>query len=234
MRVLVFGATGGTGRQLVRQALRRGHAVIAFARRPDAVPDRDARLTIVQGDVLDPRAVDQAVAGADAVLSALGTPPWSPGRVLSGGTQNIVVAMQRRRVYRLVCQTSLGIGDSKGELGWPYNYILIPLLLRRAFAEKERQERQVQESGLDWILVRPGTLTNGRATGRIWAWLPGEPHPKLPVISRADVAGFMLDQLASATYLRKAVGIAGAPSGPAGGAPEPPGRRDEVGPVGRS
>src|SRR5918992_5532141 len=102
MKLLIVGATGGTGRQLVRQALERGHAVTAFARDPAALDERDG-LRVLAGDVLDPAAVERAVAGHEAVLCALGKPAARPGRVRSQGTRNIVRAMESAGPARLIC-----------------------------------------------------------------------------------------------------------------------------------
>src|SRR5688500_16845597 len=113
MRVLIVGATGGTGRELVSQALEQGHRVTAFVRSLDRLRLRHERLTLAQGDVLNPAAVEHAVPGQNAVLCALGHKRWFyPNRILSRGTEHLVRAMEKYRVRRLVCETALGIGDS--------------------------------------------------------------------------------------------------------------------------
>src|SRR2546426_8941695 len=137
MRVLIFGATGRTGRELVRQALERGHEVTAFARNPSALPIRHERLQVVQGDILDKASIERAVAGQDAVISALGARTLRRSTVLSEGTKNILKAMRKHGVNRFVCMSSLGVGDSRGQLGPLYDFFLIPLLLRNVFADKQ-------------------------------------------------------------------------------------------------
>ena len=249
MRLLVFGASGRTGRLLVRQALDQGQVVTAFARDPARVRLTHANLRTVRGDVLEPDTVRTAVAGQDAVLSALGTrlpipvviaivvacqiiirvvalPPWAGLFVevgvpilailflsrrtttISEGTRNIVRAMEEKGVRRFVCESSLGVGDSKWRMGVVHNVVAIPLFLRNVFADKEAQERIIKESSLDWVIVRPAALTNGprrnayRAGPDVGNWfVPSR-------ISRADVAAFMLEQVAGATYLRKTPGLA--------------------------
>ena len=202
MRLLIFGATGGTGRELVRQALERGHSVTAFARDPAALDTGDGFRGIA-GDVLDAAAVDRAVAGHEAVLCALGKPATSPGTVRSQGTRNIVRAMERVGPRRLICQSTIGIGDSRPLLPPRYRYLLVPVLLRRTFAEHERQEAAVRSSQLDWTIVRAGALTDGERTEGYRHGLPPTERPIEFEISRADVADFTLRLLADGTYMNQ-------------------------------
>jgi putative NADH-flavin reductase len=126
---------------------------------------------------------------------------------LSDGTSNIVQAMQELGVKRFICESSLGIGESKGQLGFLYNYILIPLLLRNVFADKEVQERVIKDSLLDWVIVRPAALTNGPRKG-IYRDGMNIGHRFVTVkVSRADVADFMLKQLTDNMYIRKTPGV---------------------------
>jgi putative NADH-flavin reductase len=207
-QVLILGATGGTGRQLVSQALERGHQVTAFARNPGRVRPRHERLTVAQGDVLDYRSLDTAMTGQGAVLSALGHKRWFyPNRILSTGTRNLIQAMEHHGVRRLVCETALGIGNSRGRAGLYYTLFVAPFILPFYFRDKERQEEIIRASSLDWVIVRPGMLTNGRRRRRYrhgsdvghWLWTCR--------VSRADVADFMLRQLSDDTYLRRSPGI---------------------------
>lgn len=202
MRLLIFGATGGTGRELVRQALERGHSVTAFARDPAALDKRDG-LRVLAGDVFDAAAVERAVAGHEAVLCVLGKPATSPGTVRSQGTRNIVRAMESAGPRRLICQSTIGIGDTRPLLPPLYRYLLVPLLLRRTFAEHERQEADVRSSRLDWTIVRAGALTDGERTGRYRHGFPPTDRSLEFEISRADVAAFTLGLLADGTYLRE-------------------------------
>ena len=207
MRLLIFGATGGTGRELVRQALEQGHSVTAFARDAAALDRRDD-LAAVTGDVLDPAAVERALAGHEAVLCALGTPATRPGTVRSQGTRNIVRAMEQRvGPRRLICQSTIGIGDSRALLPPLYKYVLVPLLLRRTFAEHQRQEEIVRSSELDWTIVRAGALTDGERTGSDRHGLPPTERSIEFEISRADVAAFTLGLLGDGTYVRESPSI---------------------------
>lgn len=209
-RVLIVGATGGTGRKLVGLALERGYAVTAFVRDPLRVGVNHPQLTVIQGDVLDAESLEIAMRGQDAVLSALGHKQFFfPARILSEGTRNIVRTMERHGVRRLVCETSLGIGDSAGRMGLYYTFFVIPLILPLYFWDKTRQERIIAGSDLDWVIVRPGALTNGEERNRYRHGRRVGSFLRTVRISRADVADFMLNQLTSDTYLRTAAGVAG-------------------------
>lgn len=208
MKILVVGTTGGTGREVVKQALARGHAVTAMVRRPRKLQLSHEYLTVLQGDVLDHESLRQSVAGQDAVICALGHKRWLyPNRVLSDGTRNLLEAMEGQQVRRFVCETSLGLGESFGRMGLYYTLFVIPFILPFYFWDKRRQEALIRSSSLDWTIVRPGALNHRRGRGvyehgaGIGSWI-------LTVgISRADVADFMLNQLSDDTYLRQAAGL---------------------------
>jgi len=207
-RVLIVGATGGTGRRLLAQALERGLEVTALVRNPAKLPLSHPRLRVIQGDVLDPDAVDKAARGQDAVLSALGHKRYyPPNRIVSEGTRNILRAMETHGVRRFVCETSLGLGDSAGRLGLLFTFFVIPVVLPFYFWDKIRQERLIAASRVEWVIVRPGALTNAAARGayrhgrRVGGFL------WTPRISRADVADFMLKQLGEDSWLGTAVGV---------------------------
>ncbi len=207
-RILIVGATGGTGRQLVAQALERGYVVTVLARDPSRVRVEHPQLTVLQGDVLDYGSVEAATRGQEAVLSALGHkrffyPTW----ILSQGTRNILRAMEAHGVPRFICETSLGLGDSAGRMGLYYSFFVIPVVLPFYFWDKTRQERMVAASSRDWVIVRPGTLTNGKRRGRLRHGHHVGSFLWTVRVSRADVADFMLNQLASDEYLRAAPGV---------------------------
>jgi putative NADH-flavin reductase len=204
MKLIVFGATGGTGQQLVTQALAQGHQVTAFVRRPEAVTIRNPDLTVVQGDILDKEVVREAVAGQDVVLSALGT--RSGPAVLPEGTRAILEAMKEHGVQRSLWVSSFGAGDSLKQMGWLAQTLIVKGLLRQAIEEKNAQERIIMASDGDWIIARPGGLTDGPLTGQYRVTGPGDKVGR-PAISRADVADFMLKNLTDTQYVLKAVGL---------------------------
>ena len=140
MKLLIFGSTGGTGREVVKQALDQGHSVTAYARDPAKIEDiQHSNLKVVRGNVLDPVAVKEAVAGHEAVFVTIGAGPTRT-TLREDGTRNIVDAMQGAGVKRLICQSSLGVGDSRANLPFFTKHIIVGIFLRHAFADHERQE----------------------------------------------------------------------------------------------
>ncbi|MGK8520952.1 NAD(P)-dependent oxidoreductase [Nocardia asteroides] len=205
MRIAVFGATGTVGRLVVERALREGHEVTAFTRSAAGVRQRHDRLRVVEGDVLDPHSVRRAVEGQDAVLISLGN--GRKGVVRAGGTEAVIEAMRRTGVKRLICQTTLGVGDSRGNLNFLWKYVMFGLLLRPAYADHVQQERYVRASDLDWTIVRPSAFTDAPATGSYRRGFPADERGLTLKIARADIADFMIEQLTDTTYLRQAAGI---------------------------
>ena len=207
-RLLIVGATGGTGRELVAQALERGYSVTAFVRDPSKLAVEHPALTVVRGDVLDEASVAEAMRGQDAVVCALGHKRFlTPGRILSRGTENLLRSMQANGVARLVCETSLGLGDSAGRMGLYYTLFVIPVILPLYYWDKTRQERAVAKSDVEWVIVRPGALTDGRKRGGVRHGRDVGSFLLTVRVSRADVADFLLDQVASDAYLGTAVGV---------------------------
>lgn len=201
MNVIVFGATGGIGRALVAQAVAEDHRVTAFVRAGGQTGELPANATIVTGDVTDPDAVREAIKGHDAVLCALGAPLSSKAHVRARGTANIVTAMHSGGVRRLICVSALGVGDSRDMLPWSYKYVLIPLFMRKLYADHALQEQHITQSGLDWTIVRPGVLNDGPRTGTYRIGFTSEERPSSSKISRADVADFMIRELTANVHL---------------------------------
>jgi putative NADH-flavin reductase len=207
MKLLVIGATGATGKEIVRQALALGYDVTALVRNAT----KASFVPLVKkavGDVLDSGSLRKALTGQEAVICSLGsaaTGPFKEMTLLSEGTRNLVTAMQAQDVSRLVCITGIGAGESKGHGPWYYNWLIQPLVLRGVYQDKTRQEAIVRGSGLAWTLVRPAILTNGTAKGaeavRALTQLAGV---HAGTISRADVAAFCLRELEHGTYQSQA------------------------------
>ncbi len=201
MRLLVFGATGGTGRALLDQGLAQGHQMTAFVRNSAALEARPG-LTIVQGDVTDAAAVGRAMSGHEAVLSALGPRGGGYG-VLPGGVQNIVTAMSQAGVRRLIHVSSFGVGDSRAQMGWVARQIVRAAVPAQGAGREGDRGRDHPASDLDWIIARPGGLEDGPRTG-VYRCIT-DPHEKVgqPRIARADVADFMLQNLADERFVRQ-------------------------------
>lgn len=205
MKVIVFGATGSVGREIVNQALVDGFAVTAFSRDPQRLSLQHARLQRVQGDVCDADAVRAAVAGHDAVICALGA--GLHGGLRAPGTLNIITAMQQHGVRRLVCLSTLGVGDSAVHLNAYWKYLMFGLLLRRAFRDHVTQENHVVASGLDWTLVRPSAYTDGPRSNAVQHGFGPEKRRLSLKIARADVAAFTLTALKERLYLGRTANL---------------------------
>jgi len=207
MKLIIFGATGGTGRELVSQALEQGHSVTAFARKPEKLSRQHENLQVIKGDILDLPALEHAIQGQDAVLCALGAPAMNKQKIRSTGTQNIIRAMEKTQVTRLICQSGYGSGETYERLPLHYKYIIFPLMLRHVFIDHELQESAIKQSQLDWTITRPGSLSNGSFTGEYWHGVGPVDKAITLKISRADAADFMLKQLNDNHYLRQAPGV---------------------------
>jgi uncharacterized protein YbjT (DUF2867 family) len=208
LRILVIGATGGTGRELVRQALEQGHQVTTLVRKPKKMKLEHPNLRVVTGNVHDYDSIESAMRGQSAVLCALGTKRFYPNRVASNGTANILRAMKSCGVPRLVCESSLGVGNSVGRLGLLFTFLVVPLLLPFIFYDKVRQEKLIEESETDWVIVRPAVLTNAPARGKYRHGRNVGNYLWTNRIARADVADFMLTQLTDDDYIGSAVNVA--------------------------
>ena len=206
MRLLVLGASGATGREIVRQALGHGHEVTALVRDPSRFEVADAHLRVVVGDATDATAIASAVEGQDAVASALGAHGERPVRVYSDGIADTIHAMTARGGRRLVVVSAAYVGGSAG----------LPLSLRllgrapgvSALREDmERMEGDVQLSDLDWTIVRAAALTNGPFTG-VYRTVENAAVPGGRRISRADLAALVLKCAEGSHFLRRTVAVA--------------------------
>ena len=204
MKISVFGGTGRTGRHLVEGALEDGHEVTVLVRDPARLAVSHERLRVVEGDVLIPSRVEETVAGADAVLSALGHTKTSRKDVQARGTAHIVAAMKGHGVRRILSLTGAGVRDAQDEPKVVDRVFsgFLKLLQRDVLKDAERHAEIIKESGLDWTIVRAPRLTDGPATGEYRVGAVGRNSGTK--ISRADVAGFMLRALADGSYVGEA------------------------------
>ena len=206
MRILIFGATGGTGRCLVSQSLEQGLQVTAFVRNSGALTIEHPNLTIVKGGLSDHNSITNALNGVNAVISVLGNNTrkalFKPNNIISRSLPSIISAMRQGRVERLLFVSSFGVN---AKMFWPEK-LLLRTLLRNLFSDLPVQETLIKESGLNWTIVRPARLTNGPTTGerRSGEYIYIHPFTR---ISRADVADFLLKEAISSEYQRKVVTI---------------------------
>lgn len=203
MKIIVFGASGGTGREVVKQALEAGHLVTAFVRTPSKVNLQHPNLRIAQGDVMDAAAVENAIAGQEAVISTLGpTRPPAP-HMMETAARNIIAGMNKHGLRRLVATTGAGVRQPEDQpkgmdilIG-----ILLNLLAREVVHDSAEGVRLIQSSDLDWTIVRFPRLMDGPHTGKYRVgYVDKESSTQF---SRADGADFILKELTEKHWLRK-------------------------------
>ncbi len=191
--------------EFIRQALDGGHFIRALARRPEMFPVVHSSLSVVRGDVMDLSSVELALESQDVVLLTVGVPPsLKKISLFSGGSRNVITAMTAKHISKIFVVTGIGAGDSRGHGGFLYDSIFQPLLLKKIYEDKDRQEVLFQNSQLDWTILRPGFLNNGGVTGkyRVVTDITGY---RAGFISRGDVAHFVMSQLNSSEYSRQIV-----------------------------
>lgn len=200
MKILIIGATGPLGNEILKLTKERSFEVSALARNPNALSEFQNDVKVFKGDVFDVESLKNAMTGVDAVISAFGLSlTRKPTTLLSEGTKKVVQAMKESNVKRFICVTGIGAGDSKGHGGFLFDHILEPLLLHEMYKDKTRQEEIVRGSGLDWTIVRPAVLSNAGLTGtyKVQIDLTGFKATK---ISRKDVADFLLKEAIMPKY----------------------------------
>ena len=202
MNILVIG-TRGIGREVIKQALEMGHTVRAFSRHPEKLKIADPKLSIITGDAFNSEDVNKAAASMDVMVSALGVPPSNKDvTIFTAAARNMITAVKNNGLKLFISVTGIGAGDSKGHGGFMYERLVLPLLLKKVYEDKDSQELLIKQSDINWIIVRPGFLTNGPLTQkyRVLTDLKGI---KSGHISRADCAHFILTQAASRTFIKQ-------------------------------
>ncbi len=218
LRILVVGATGGTGRGTVKRLLEEGHHVTAFSRTPHKLDIESNQLSFVSGDAMNLEDVEGAVAGHDAVVVTLGItenpirvrlvgPAHTPIDVRSRGTQNVIAAMRKHGVPRLVVQTTFGVGSTRDQLGF-MDRMLFSLLLKPQIEDTEVQNEIVLQSGLDWVIAQPVHLTDDDEAPMPFLSAAGETGNMK--VSRSSVARFLAQATTSPVYVRSSVAVSGA------------------------
>lgn len=205
MKLVIFGATGKTGIELVKQSLENGFKVTAFVRNPLKLMIENENLTITTGDVYDASGVEQAIKDQDAVVCALGVgTSLKKTTVRSIGTRNIISGMHKSNVKRLIVVSAMGVGESWNTLSF-FNKFFFATLLKNSRNDHEAQEKAVKESKLDYTIIRPSGLTDAPRTD---AYTYGETiKAKKAKISRADVADLIIKELRKSNLVGKAVTI---------------------------
>jgi uncharacterized protein YbjT (DUF2867 family) len=217
MKILVMGATGGTGRATVAQLLADGHQVTAFGRHPERTGAASDQLTLQVGDALNASDVERAVAGQDAVVVALGIsenplrvrlfgPAHTPLDVRSAGTRHAIAAMRRHGLRRLVVLSSYGVADPRAKLGL-VDRLFFDLILKPQIAATEKQHREVSQCGLDWVLVQPVHLTDADDDSVPFASTQGE--TEVLKVSRKSVARFLATAAARRDHVQQSVSLSG-------------------------
>lgn len=205
--VLIIGASRGIGLATTILALERGYSVVAFARSANGIPLDHDRLKKVAGDARKQDDVRRAIEGVGVVIQALGVPAnarmlTGPIDLFSGATATLLPLMKQAGVPRLISVTGFGAGDSRDRIP-ALQRLGFNLIFGRAYSDKDIQEQMIMQSGLDWTIARPGVLLNSRGKGR-YKILTDSKDWRNGVIARADVADFLIRQLADDAYLRKA------------------------------
>jgi putative NADH-flavin reductase len=206
MRIVVLGASGGVGRLVVDEALKRRHEVTALARTPEKLGDLATRIAVVQGDALDARAIESAASGQDAVIYALGAGNVRQTTLFSDSTRILLTAMQRYGLRRLICVTGVGAGETKGHGGFLYDRILYPLFTKGIYADKDKQETLIRDSQTAWTIVRPAPFRHKKPPG-ILQVVTDVDDVTLRRISRLEVAEFLVEELEQNRYVRQSVFI---------------------------
>lgn len=201
--VLIIGASRGLGLETVKRALQAGHEVQALARSADTITIEHPNLHKVAASVLDPGVLDNALPAIDVVITVLGMAPTAaPVRLFSDTAAAVTRAMQRHGVKRLIAVTGMGAGPTRRLGGLLYSQILRPVFLHTIYEDKDREEAIIQESGLDWTIVRPGFLTRLPPRGR-YRVLTEPQDWESGFISRGDVADYLVRQIDDRSEVHK-------------------------------
>ncbi len=202
MKIIIFGAAGGIGKYIVEQACAAGHEVTAFQHKAPVLSDSQQTIRIVQGDLFDLLSVKEAVRGQDIVLTSHGARTLKDRDVYLAGTSNILLAMQEHSIKRLVSLTSAAVDDN-ADVGFFFGKIIKPLFLKNGYKAMQQAEGVLEQSDLDWTIVRPGALTDGPHTATYRVSDQGMPKGSLRKISRMDVADLMVKEATDARHIHK-------------------------------
>lgn len=198
----MIGASGKTGNYVWRQALEQGHEVSVFVRTASKLDAGKKKVNVISGDVFSADSVAEAIAGHDAVIICLGSTGLGDTSTLTTGTRNVIAAMTRHDVPRLIVISSAGVGESWQQIGW-MSRILFKTMLKNVFKDHIAQEALVKQADLDWTIARAGILTDKPASGDYRA----DNMAKTGKIARADLADFLVMQVTGKRYMRQAISV---------------------------
>ncbi|NLR91742.1 NAD(P)-dependent oxidoreductase [Flammeovirga agarivorans] len=207
-KIVVFGSTGTIGKHVISQSLEKGYQVVAFCRNKEKLQELShPNLIVMEGNVLHSNDVQKAVTGMDVVIVTLGSGKSRTSTVRSEGTKIIIEAMKNQGISRLLCQTTLGAGESNGNLNFFWKHIMFGWFLKKVFLDHELQEEFVKNSHLNWTIIRPSAFTDGNKTGKyLHGFSPTNKNTKLK-IARADVADFIIKQINNTAYIHQTPGV---------------------------
>lgn len=204
MKITIFGSSGRTGLPLVHQALEAGHQVTAYLRDPNKLAIKHPNLRVIQGNINDLSGIEKAVAGQDAVLSTLGAVPGGAKDIMTVAAKNIIAAMQKTGVQRLITLTGAGVaqpGDQPKAINNLISFML-RFLAKEVQLDAAEHVRLVRASSLDWTIVRVPMLTNAPSSGQLKVGMVGINDGMR--IGRSEVAAFMLKTLETGTHRKAA------------------------------
>lgn len=205
MNITLFGATGETGLLFVERALTAGHNVTVYARTPSKITIKNKKLTVIKGELNELSNIEEAIQGADAVISILGPTKDTKGLVIADGTKNIVSAMKKHGVKRLIATATPSFKDSndKFQFGFAFAVLMIKTLTKNSYQNIVESANIVANSDLDWTIVRLPMLSNKPTNNRLNVGYTGDGKVNLFSLSRADLADFLLQQIEDKTYLHQ-------------------------------
>jgi putative NADH-flavin reductase len=203
LRIAVLGASGGVGRRIVNLALDRGFDVVGQTRNANKLSDLAGRVRVVVFDPRDTAKLGEFVAGADAVIFALGVDTTGATTLFSDVTVALIAAMKKERVKRLIALTGVGAGDTRGHGGFLYDRIIFPLFSRKRYEDKNHQEALIASTNLDWIIVRPAPFAKTDVTGPLEIHTRVAPGTVLRRVTRDEVASFVVEQIDNDRYLKQ-------------------------------
>lgn len=205
MKITIFGGTGEAGLILVKKALKKGHNVTVFARTPSKISFQNIHLRIIKGELTDIASLEEAIRGADAVISVLGPVAKTKGLTLANGVKSIISVMKKNNVKRLIATATPSFKDEKDkfQFGYAVTIFMIKNMLKNSYLNIVEIGKHITTSELDWTLVRIPMLSKGSAKGHLKIGYPGEGKVNLFSLNREDLADFLLQQLDNKEWLRK-------------------------------